>query len=210
MSANYSGTAPYTTTPEERIGPGAPYSDASLQANLIARVVLGILSLVFNFVPTKLLWWNGEFAATVFCLINTLINLYYVVNALIWSDDNVETWWAGHGWCDLQAYTTFALRTAWHICLFEMMRSLARKVSLVRVGAKTDAERRRHYIVTSFVVFTLPLLQVALSYFLMLRRYDVSTLAGCNAVYDPNWIFLILFVLPTPLFVIGAAYMAGQ
>ncbi|KAM7199822.1 pheromone receptor 1 [Rhypophila sp. PSN 637] len=210
MSATFNldgGDVPWTTTPELRLGPGAPYTDPSLQVNLFFRVSLGFTAIFVSLVPAKLLWLNGEFAATIFCLSTAISNFFYVVNALIWHDDNVETWSAGYGWCDLQVYFEFALQTSYNICLFEIMRGLASKVAVQRLGSLTAAEKRRQHIISAIVIFTLPVLQMVLTYFVLLRRYNVSTLAGCSAVYDPNWIFLLFFVIPAPLFVFGAGVM---
>ncbi|KAK4043185.1 hypothetical protein C8A01DRAFT_32675 [Parachaetomium inaequale] len=199
----------FTTTPEERIGPGAPYASPALQANLFFRVFLGIVSLFVTWVPARLLWRNGEFGGTVFCIMLLVLNLITVVNALIWRNNNVQTWWAGHGWCDIQTYTFFALHTAFNICMFEIMRSLASKVALNRTIKPTRSERRRQHIVSALIIFTVPVIQVILTYFSTVSRYNVSTLVGCSAVYYPNWIYLVFYIIPTPVFAVLAAYMAG-
>jgi pheromone a factor receptor len=200
----------FTTTPEERIGPGAPYTYPALQANLFFRVFLGIVSLFVTWVPARLLWRNGEFGGTVLCVMLLILNVITVVNALIWRDNNVETWWAGHGWCDIQTYTFFALHTVFNICMFEIMRSLASKVALSRTVKPTRSERRRGHIVSALIVFTVPVIQVILTYFSTVSRYNISTLVGCSAVYYPNWIYLVFYIIPTPVFAVLAAYMAGE
>lgn len=200
----------FTTTPEERIGPGPPYSSPALQANLFFRVFLGILSLFVTWVPARLLWRNGEFGGAVLCATLMILNFITVVNALIWRNDNVETWWAGYGWCDIQTYTFFALHSAFNISLFEVMRSLASKVALDRAVKPTRSERRRQRIISAFVVFTVPVIQVILTYFSTISRYNISTLVGCGAIYYPNWIYLVFYIIPTPVFAVGAAFMSGQ
>ena len=204
------GDVPWTTLLEDRKGPGYPHTDPSIQVNLFFRITLGIVSIFISFVPARLLWWNGEFAATAFCVITAISNFLYVINALIWYDNNVETWWAGYGWCDVQVYIVFALQTCYNICLFEIMRGLASKVAARRIGALSASEKRRQHIISALIIFALPLLQVALTFFVMGRRYNVSTLAGCTAVYDHNWVFLVFFVLPSPVFIFGAAVMTRK
>ncbi|EAQ89200.1 hypothetical protein CHGG_05819 [Chaetomium globosum CBS 148.51] len=199
----------FTTTPDERIGPGAPYTSPSLQVNLFFRVFLGLVSLFVTWVPARLLWRNGEFAGAVICIMLLVLNLITVINALIWRNDNVQTWWAGQGWCDMMTYTYFAMHTAFNICMFEIMRGLASKVALNRADKPTRSERRRQRIVSALVIFTVPVIQVILTYFTTFGRYNVSTLIGCSAVYYPNWLFLVFYILPTPVFAVGAAYMAA-
>ncbi|KAK3990614.1 pheromone A receptor-domain-containing protein [Cladorrhinum sp. PSN332] len=199
----------FTTTPEERIGPDPPYTYPALQVNLFFRVFLGILSLLITWIPGRLLYRNGEFSGMMLCAIAMIINLQTVLNSLIWRNDNVSSWYDGRGWCDLQTYLLFPLSTAFNICLFEVMRGLAAKCAIDRVTSLNSHERKRHRIISAFVIFTVPLIQMALTYPLSVGRYNVSTLVGCNVFYMPNWIFLLFYVIPTPMFIIGAAVMAG-
>ncbi|KAL2134214.1 hypothetical protein VTI74DRAFT_719 [Chaetomium olivicolor] len=200
--------APWTTTPEERLAP-TPYTYPAIQINLFFRVALGITSLFVTWVPARLLWRNGEFAGTVFCVMLLVINLLTVINALIWRDNNVQEWWIGHGWCDLQAYLQYALHSAFNISLFEIMRGLASKVALNRAIKPTRSERRRERIVSAMVIFTVPVLQVALNYLTTITRYNINTLVGCTPTYMPSWITLVFYVLPIPAFAIAAGVMAG-
>lgn len=200
----------FTTTPEQRSGPGAPYTNPALQANLFFGVFLGSIAVLLSFVPARLLWRNGEFAATVFCVDNVIRNIGYVINALIWRDDNVATWWAGYGWCDLQVYINFALDTAFNVCLFEIMRSLYQKVGLNRATSLTTSERRREILISAAIIFTFPIVQVVLTFFLMVRRYNITTLVGCTTMYHFDWLFFVFYVMPTPVFVTMATVLAGK
>ncbi len=204
--ANY----PFQTTPEDRIGPPPPYTNPLLQVNLFFRVFLSLISLFVTWVPARLLWRTGEFAGTVFCVMLLVLNLITVVNALIWRNDDVRTWWKGDGWCDILTYTFFALHTAFNISLFEIMRGLAGKVSLSRVDRMSPSERRRERINSALVIFTFPVIQVALTYFSTISRYNIATLVGCGAVYYPSWIYLVFYIIPTPVFALLAAIMAGE
>ncbi|KAK4185352.1 pheromone A receptor-domain-containing protein [Podospora australis] len=198
----------FTTTPEERIGTGLPYSTPSLEVNLFFRVFLGVIALFITWVPARVLFRSGEFAGTTFCVITMVLNFVTVTNALIWRDDNVETWFSGYGWCDIQTYIMQPLHTAFNIALFEIMRSLASKVAINRASALTSQEKRRERIISGAVIFAIPILQVILTFFVAVGRYNVSTLVGCGVYYFPNWFFLVFFVLPSPMFSISAAVMA--
>ncbi len=202
--------SPFTTTPEERLGPAPPYTYPTLQINLFFRVFLGIVSLLVTWVPARLLWRNGEFGGTVLCVMLLVLNFQTVINALIWRDNNVATWWKGDAWCDFQVYTNFAFHTAFNVSLFEIMRSLAGKVALHRADKPTRGERRRQNIISALVVFTFPVIQVLLTYFASFSRYNISTLVGCSPLYYAGWIYLVFFILPTPIFAVGAAIMAGE
>jgi pheromone a factor receptor len=200
----------FTTTAEERIGPGPPYTSPALQANLFFRVFLSLISFFVALVPARLLWRNGEFAGTVFCVMLLIFNVITIVNALIWRDNNVENWWAGYGWCDIQVYTFFALHTAFNVSMFEIQRGLASRVALRRADKPTRNEIRRGRIISAAVIFTFPVIQVVLTYFSTISRYNISTLVGCSAVYYPNWIYLVFYIIPTPVFAVLAAITAGE
>lgn len=200
----------FTTTPEERIGPDPPYTYQALQVNLFFRVFLGIVSLFITWIPGRLLYRNGEFAGMMLCALAMTLNFFTIINALIWRNDDVETWYAGYGWCDLQAYILFPLHTAFNNSLLEVMRGLAAKCAIDRVTSLTSGEKQRQRIISALVIFAIPIIQLILTYPLAVGRYNVSTLVGCGVYYMPNWLFLIFFVIPTPMFITGAAIMAGR
>ncbi|KAK4457955.1 pheromone A receptor-domain-containing protein [Cladorrhinum samala] len=199
----------FTTTPEERIGPDPPYTYQALQVNLFFRVFLGVVSLFITWIPGRLLYRNGEFGGMMLCALTMTLNFFTIINALIWRNDDVESWYAGYGWCDLQAYILFALHTSFNIALFEVMRGLAAKCAIDRVTSLTSGEKQRQQITSAVVIFAIPIIQVILTYPLAVGRFNVSTLVGCSVYYMPNWLFLIFFVIPTPIFITGAAIMAG-
>lgn len=200
----------FTTTPQERIGPGPPYSNPELQANLFFRVFIGLTSLFVTWVPARLLWRAGEFAGSVLCTTILIMNFMIVVNALIWHNDDVASWYAGYGWCDLQVYISYSLHSAFNISLFEIMRGLASKVALNRAMAPTARERHRQRIISALFIFTVPIIQVILTYFVISSRYNVATLSGCGGTYFPSWIYLVFYIIPTPAFAVAAAVMAGE
>lgn len=203
-------TLPYTTTPEERLGPPAPYADIGLQVNLVFRVILGILGVLVPLVPARLLWINGEFGATVHCLSTVTLNFIYVVNSLLWRENNVKEWYAGYGWCDFNTYFFFAFQTIFHTTLFDIMLGLTNKIGSPRVTSLSPKEKNRKDRISALTIFGFPVLQVLLTYLVILQRYNISTLAGCNAVYDPNGVFFVFFILPSPILTVGAAGLAGK
>jgi len=207
--SSFNNNGAYTTTPFDREGPPAPFSSPAIQANLFFRVFLGLLALPVIWVPMQVLRRNSEFAGVVFCAVTMFINFLYAVNALIWPNDDVHAWPAGYGWCDLEIYIFFALDTVYNVSLFEIMRNLASKVALRRATSLSAAERRRKRFISAAVIFTFPLLQVISTYFVLLRRYNVSTLVGCTPVYAQNVLFLVFFVIPSPCFTLCAGFLAG-
>lgn len=199
-----------SATPDDRTGVPHPYTYPGLQVNLFFRVFLGFVSLFVTWVPARLLWRNGEFAGAVICMAMVVINSFTLVNALIWRDDNVADWYAGYGWCDFSNYVYFAKHTVFNISLFEIMRSLAGKVALDRAIKLTANERRRERLISALVIFTVPVIQVALTYVVIGGRYTVYTLVGCVPVYDPSWVYFVFYILPSPMFAVGSLIMSSE
>ncbi|KAB5558404.1 pheromone A receptor-domain-containing protein [Coniochaeta sp. 2T2.1] len=197
-----SGLPPFMTTPELRQGPPPPYTHPSLVVNLVMRVFFGTLAMLCSWVPMRLLWKNGEFPAATYCCTVITLNLFSVVNALIWRDDNVKEWFSGYGWCDLQIYTTFGLQTLYSACIFATMRNLANKVGMMRATSLTTSEKRRRNLIEALIIFPFPLLQVTMTYFVLAQRYNVSTLVGCTNIYYRTWPYVVVYHVPTNTFTI--------
>lgn len=200
----------FTTTPDERVGPPPPYTTPSLEANLICRIILGILAILVSIVPMRILQRNGEFAATTLYVVVTILNVFYVVNAILWPDNNVKNWFAGYGWCDLQVYTIFPLTTVYSACVLAMMRNLANRVGLMRATSLSASEKKRRNIIECLILFPVAFVQLILTYFVLAQRYNVSTLIGCMSAYDPSWPFFVFFDLPSPIYTVGAAIYASE
>ncbi|KAG8416600.1 hypothetical protein J3458_007175 [Metarhizium acridum] len=177
-----------------------PYTTPALTANLVCRVFLAVLANLVCLVPLRLLYRNGELAAVVFILNIQIKNLETIINALIWRNDDIMSWWAGYGWCDFDAYIHNISIGLFVTCLLAIMRNLAQQVGLMRANALTTRERRRRNLIQALIIFPFPILQLALTWPLTAQRYLVGTLMGCNWIPHPSWPFLVFFVLPPPIF----------
>ncbi|EFX00552.1 a-pheromone receptor [Grosmannia clavigera kw1407] len=183
---------------------------SSLLANLVLRLILGPLALLASCVPLRLLWKNGEFPACVFVASNWLTVLLVFINAAIWHDQDFDHWWLGYGWCDFQIYIQFALSTVYSASICAMMRRLSIQVSLNRVAGLSGAEKRRQLLVQMLIIFPVPLLQVIFTIFVQGQRYMLAPVNGCNKAYYGNAIYLVFFVLPSPIFTAAACYHTYQ
>ncbi|KAF4121250.1 pheromone a factor receptor [Geosmithia morbida] len=167
-----------------------PYTNPALTANLVFRVALGIMANVVCLVPLRLLHRGGELAAVVFIVNMELKNIETVVFALIWRNDDMDSWWAGYGVCDVHPYFNNFVMTLYGTCLLAIMRNLSRQVGLMRAQGLTRGEKRRRNLVQALIMFPLPILQVALTWFLTDGRYAIGTLVGCTWIPGASWIYL--------------------
>ncbi|QPH01546.1 hypothetical protein C2857_005749 [Epichloe festucae Fl1] len=196
-----------TTTIVATVEPLSPYTDPALTANLVCRVLLAIVANLTCLVPLRLLYRNGELAAVVFILNVEIKNLETITNALIWRNDNIRSWWAGYGWCDVDAYIHNISIGLFVTCLLAIIRNLAQQVGLMRANALSVQERRRRNLIQALIIFPFPIIQLCLTWPLTAQRYLVGTLIGCNWIAHPSWPFLVFFVLPPPIFaLITSAY----
>lgn len=167
----------------------------SLTANLLMRVILGIFANIVCLVPLKHLYRNGEFAAVVFIVNIEIKNLDTIVNALLWRNDDVDSWWAGYGLCDVIPYIRNFTIVLFCTCLLAIMRNLAQQVGLMRANPLTVREKRKRNLVQALIMFPLPILQMAWIWPLTAQRYVIGTLVGCSWISYPAWPYVIFFIL---------------
>ncbi|KAK7987565.1 hypothetical protein PG989_007880 [Apiospora arundinis] len=179
-------------------------ASASLQANLVCRVLFAILGSLLCWVPFRLLVRNGEFAAVVFIVGVVVTNLFTVVNSLLWRNDYWDLWYDGHGWCDLQVWLVAPLQTIYATSIFAIMRHLAEQVGLMRVATLSPREKRRRNLIQALIIFPMPLIQLTFTWFDLAQRYIIGTLIGCSATYDNSWPKIFVYSVPPMLFALGS------
>lgn len=179
-------------------------------ANIFFRVLLNFGAAVSCWVPLRLFHKNGELAGASMAIAMSLLNFFYAANALLWPTNDIANWTKGYGWCDLQLILWVPLETLNAAAVCAVMQNIANQVSLLRASGLTSDEKRRKSFVQAVIILPVPALQVILYYFVIAMRYNISGIIGCQAVFDPDWVFLVFFVLPCPMFAIAAAYFAGE
>ncbi|PHH52753.1 Pheromone receptor 1 [Ceratocystis fimbriata CBS 114723] len=168
-------------------------------ANLVCRVVFGIIALLMCLVPLRLLYRNGEFAATVLVISVLITIVFFLADALIWSSLDTSTWWNGVGYCDIHVYLLLCAQTTVVASIFAIMRNLAVNINMMRAGPMTKRERKRKNMIQALIIFPVPLLQLAWIYPISSQRYGIVPLSGCvNRVYS-SWPVLFL-ILPQVIF----------
>ncbi|KAJ3494171.1 hypothetical protein NLG97_g4252 [Lecanicillium saksenae] len=163
-----------------------PYVTPSLTANLIVRVILGIIANLVCLVPLRLLYRNGEFAAVVFIIVVEIKNIFTILMALIWRTDDMESWWPGYGLCDVQQFVS----------------------GILRANPLTVREKRRRNFIQALIIFPLPIVQLAFTWPLAAQRYMVGTLMGCSWVPSSTWPYLLFFVIAELVMSVVAAIYA--
>lgn len=189
---------------------GGDYGPTPGAAVNLFRILLNLVAAVACWVPLRLFHKNGELAGASMVVAVALLNFFYAVNAVLWPTDDIGNWPQGYGWCDIQLVLWVPLETLNAAAVCAVMHNIANQVSLLRASGLTCEEKRRRRMVQALILFPVPSLQIVLYYFVIAMRYNISGIIGCQAVFDPDWVFLVFFVLPCPLFAMAAAYFAGE
>ncbi|KAI0425828.1 GPCR fungal pheromone mating factor [Xylaria sp. FL1042] len=176
-------------------------SNPSLQANLVARVILAFTAILLCWVPLRLLIRNGEFAVVVLILDLGLMNLFTILNSIIWHDDNWDSWWDGVGLCDVEVYLSVPTQTIYAASIFAVMYHLAQQVKVTGAGRDRSLIVRRN-LIQAAIIFPIPLVQLLFTYFDLAQRYVIGTLVGCTGLYDASWPKTLVFDAPPAVFAV--------
>lgn len=182
--------------------------DPRLMANAVCRIIFGTIFVIASWIPLRLLWRNGEFAASIFVINNDLLALFFIVNAMIWHNNDMEHWWLGGGWCDIQQYCVWQMTTLYASSVCAIMRQLAKRVGVARMAEYTAAQKRNQVLIQAAIIFPVPLLQVLIASMVQTKRYSITAVRGCGNFYAPDVIFLVFLVLPAPVFTVTAVVFA--
>lgn len=182
-----------------------PYATSTpgLAANQICRIILALVGNLLCWVPFRLLARNGEFVAVIFIGDVMVINLFTIFNASIWPNDDWNSWWDGTGYCDVQTYLLLPMQCLYAACIFAIMRNLAQRLRLRRVNNLSQPERRRQHLMEALIIFPVPIIQLALTWFLLTNRYVIGTITGCYGMFDQSWFKIFVLIFPPAMFSIG-------
>ena len=146
-------------------------------------------------------------ASLVFWIV--LENLFNIINAIVWSDDNLITWWPGYGYCDLEIKLDIAGSLGLLGSLACMMRALAAALDTDNARLMlTTAQRSRQIALDIIYCIALPLCLAALHFVVQPFRYYVAAIAGCVPVFDPSWLSLTVFYIWPPVLCLVNAHYA--
>lgn len=175
-------------------------ADGLLRANQTGRIVCAVVGNLLCWVPFRQLTRHGELAAGVLVADVVLLNSLTAVNAALWPGDDWAGWWDGAGLCDAEVWLAAPLQTVYAAAVFAVMRRLARQLA----ARRTPRDARPDHLAQALVIFPVPLVQLAATWFVLAQRYLVGALVGCSATYDSSWPKILLYTSPPALFALGA------
>ncbi|KAI0114863.1 pheromone A receptor-domain-containing protein [Daldinia grandis] len=176
--------------------------DVGVQVNLVLRVLFAIAGTGLCWPPLRTLWRYGDISGVTLIIVVAIMNLFTVLNAMIWSNDNWDDWWDGTGFCDVQVYLSTPLKTIYAATIFVTVYELAKKFDVRRAILLNARQNRNRELKQSLIIFVVPFIQLVMTYFTISQRYRIGTLVGCIVQYDNSWPRILFFDAPNPVFVV--------
>lgn len=168
---------------------------------------LSFLSIALCIAPLVLHSKNSNLPAS--CLISwfIMLNLFNIINALIWPTDDTASWWDGTGLCDVEVKLMVATYVGVPGALAGIFRGLAIVMDTNRatlVPNKSQRWRRRLFDLLFCVV--VPCIAMITHIVWQKSRYYVFAISGCVNNFDESWVSLVLAYMWPPIICLVAAY----
>ena len=193
---NSTGTNSYETYPT---GP-----------NAIIMPIFAVLAIFVTYVPLKFLIRVRKISACTMIITLGIRNLYVFINAILWPNDNIASWYNGAVLCDIQVETQFPLGTLLATSTAYLTKDLAQAMDTDNPRLhESRAMRRRRVAVELLFCFAIPILQMALHYIPQASRYGIVTVYGCADIWDSSWPALVIFYMWPLLFALLNCYYAS-
>lgn len=161
--------------------------------------LLTLLTILLSIAPFIWHLKNRNLPASSLVFWIVLVDIFYFVNALIWSNDDLESWWLGYGLCDFEVKLQVAATIGIPSSLVCIMRSLARVLDTKRtVLQPTPAQRRRQYVIETLMCFGAPVYMIITHYTVQNIRYYIFGISGCVPGFDNSWPSIVLIEIWSP------------
>ena len=158
-----------------------------------SSVVLCIPPLIWHFSQRNIPAWS-------LILWITVINIYNAVNPLIWQNDNIDEWWNGNIYCDIQVRVLVGSVAALPACITMIMRKLARVMDTRNITiAPSRSSKRKEMVLEVLWCWGYPLILILAYYIVQPNRYYIYTSSGCGVSFDASWPSAALNWIWTPI-----------
>jgi pheromone a factor receptor len=167
-------------------------------------------AIVSNWVSFISLYRVKNLPACTMIVVTILMNFYTFINAIIWPNDNISSWWNGHGLCDVEVLTRSVCATLIATATACLSRNLAQAVDAENPRLfETATQRRRRHIGEFLFIFGIPFVELVTHYVYQASRYAIITIYGCVDVIDYSWPSLVLILIWPTFFSLLNCYYGG-
>ena len=172
--------------------------------------VFSVLGVVFCVEPAWFNWrqrqtsWSGMILLGWICV----YNFFSFVDSVIWSGDDIASWFDGAGYCDIvsrmkMCFPFGILGSTIGICIF-LLASIGNSMEQV-----TQKNWTRMRILDISLGLGLPVVFCALHFVIEPFRYRIIGVTGCQSSFDSSWPTLVLSTIWPPILSIVSLILAG-
>ncbi|KZM21843.1 mating-type factor pheromone receptor [Ascochyta rabiei] len=138
-----------------------------------------------------------------------LTNFSLGINPIIWPRDNVEEWWNGNVWCDINVRIQVGGQVGLAASMVMILRKLAKVMDTRNITvASSRSSKLREQLIEFAWCWCYPLVLILLYIPVQSVRYNVWGIEGCIAAYRPTWQSLVLSAMWVPITMTVAVYYA--
>ncbi|KAF2630214.1 STE3-domain-containing protein, partial [Macroventuria anomochaeta] len=138
-----------------------------------------------------------------------LTNFSLGINPLIWGHDNLDEWWDGVVWCDINSRIQVGAQVALGAAVAMIFRRLAQVMDTRNITvAPSRSNKMRGQLVELAWCWVYPLVLILLYIPIQSVRYNIWGIEGCNSAYRSNWQSLVLNAIWVPITMAVVVYYA--
>ncbi|KAJ5388606.1 hypothetical protein N7509_011147 [Penicillium cosmopolitanum] len=170
--------------------------------------VLSFLSITVSITPLALHAKNRNISMMSLVSWYILLNIFNIINSLVWPNDDLESAWDGTGLCDIEVKFMVGGYFAVPGALVGIFRGLAIVLDTSRATMVPSRKQRwRNRIMDLVFCCLLPAVSMALHIVWQKDRYLLYAISGCVVDLDESWVsFALCFVWPPVICFIAAFY----
>ncbi len=177
----------------------------------VALPILAALAIISATPPLVWHYKNRNTAACSLVFWIILVNIFNLVNALIWPTDDTATWYDGNVLCDIEVKLMGASNLGVVGSLACIMRNLANVMDTDRTGLiPTRSQRRRQVVIDLLLCFGGPTYMIIIHYIVQPNRFYIFAISGCTPSYDNSWPSIVLVFIWPPILCLLDTYYCGK
>ena len=178
--------------------------------NAVVLPIFAAMAIAITYVPLKFLIRVKKISACTMIITLAIMNFYVLINAILWPNDDISSWYNGAVLCDIQVGTRFPLGTLLATSTAYLTGDLAQALDTDNPRLHESRAMRRRRITGELVFcFAVPILQIALHYVVSASRFAVVTVYGCTDIWDSSWPTIVILSIWPLLFALLNCYYAG-
>lgn len=177
-------------------------------AQAVAIPLLSLLAIILILPPLAWHGRNRNLPASCCAGWFLICDVFIFVNAFIWPNDNVDSWWSGAGLCDVEVKVLVASYLGLPGALMCIFRNLSQILDTSTTSLiPTQTQRRRNLVIDIAFCLGLPVLFSIISFVVQKNRYMIFAISGCVTPFDESWASLVFsYMWPLVICLVAAYY----